>query len=204
MQIWLCLIFPSLSQRQITFLGPLEWRILFEPKDKVSCLEKLVFRSGVRFLFLFVLTDAILLKLDLQKRTSVLGNPPNEKLFVYKKWSTYQKIGDVLFFSYIKATIGQFDKTINPILHEGGTKCPPCGFSSVDFWWMRQMGSFFLTLFLSIFDRSWQIYFLEFFFKISRNLASKALSPPKFWRENQKNWNWTIFSSINHTFSCWI
>ena len=60
-------------------------------------------------MFLFVLTDAILLKLDLQKRTSVLGNPPNEKLFVYKKWSTYQKIGDVLFFSYIKATIGQCD-----------------------------------------------------------------------------------------------
>ena len=65
------------------------------------------FKSGVRFLFLFVLTDAILLKLDLQKRTSVLGNPPNEKLFVYKIWSIYQKIGDVLFFSYIKATIGQ-------------------------------------------------------------------------------------------------
>ena len=60
-------------------------------------------------MFLFVLTDAILLKLDLQKRTSVLGNPPNEKLFVYKKWSTYQKIGDVLFFSYIKATKGQCD-----------------------------------------------------------------------------------------------
>ena len=75
------------------------------PKDKVSSHETLVLRSGVQFLF--VLTDAILLKLDLQKRTSVLGNPPNEKLFVYKKWSTYQKIGDVLFFSYIKATIGQ-------------------------------------------------------------------------------------------------
>ena len=51
--------------------------------------------------------DAILLKLDLQKRTLVLGNPPNEKLFVYKKWCTYQKIGGILFFSYIKATIGQ-------------------------------------------------------------------------------------------------
>ena len=83
------------------------WRNLFGPKSKVPYHEKLVLKSGVRFLFLFVLTDAILLKLDLQKRTSVLGNPPNEKLFVYKKWSTYQKIGDVLFFSYIKATIGQ-------------------------------------------------------------------------------------------------
>ena len=82
---------------------------LFGPSNKVVYLKKLVFQSAVRFLILFVLTDAILLKLDLQKRTSVLGNPPNEKLFVYKKWSTYQKIGDVLFFSYIKATIGQCD-----------------------------------------------------------------------------------------------
>ena len=80
---------------------------LFGPSNKVVYLKKLVFQSAVRFLILFVLTDAILLKLDLQKRTSVLGNPPNEKLFVYEKWSTYQKIGDVLFFSYIKATIGQ-------------------------------------------------------------------------------------------------
>ena len=88
--------------------------------------------------------------------------------------------------------------------HRGGTLCPPCSFSLMDFWWMRQMGSFFLTLFLSIFDRSWQIYFLEFFFKISRNLASKTFCPPKFWRENRKNWNLPIFSPINHTFSCWI
>ena len=79
----------------------------FGPKGKFASHEKLVSRSGVRFLFLFVLTDSILLKLNLQKRTSVLGNPPNEKLFVYKKWSTCQKIGDVLFSSYIKATIGQ-------------------------------------------------------------------------------------------------
>ena len=39
-----------------------------DPK-KVSYYEKLVFKSGVRFLFLFVLTDAILLNLNLQKRT---------------------------------------------------------------------------------------------------------------------------------------
>ena len=53
-----------------------------ESKIKVSSDEKLVFRSGVRILFLFVLTDAILLKLDLQKRTNDLDNPPNQKLFV--------------------------------------------------------------------------------------------------------------------------
>ena len=69
--------------------------ILFGPKDKVSCLEKLVFRSGVSFLFLFVLTDAILLKLDLQKRTLVLDNSPNGKLFAQQKCIKYPKIGNV-------------------------------------------------------------------------------------------------------------
>ena len=58
--------FLSLSQRQIAFLGPLEWRNLFGPKDKVSSYEKLVIGSGVRFLFLIVLMDVILLNLDLQ------------------------------------------------------------------------------------------------------------------------------------------
>ncbi len=62
-----CSLFLSLSQRQNAFLGPLEWRDLFGPKNKVSSHEKLVFRSGVRFLFLFVLMDAILVKLDLQE-----------------------------------------------------------------------------------------------------------------------------------------
>ena len=45
--------------RQIAFLGPLEWRNLFGPKDKVSSYENLVLGSGVRFLFLFVLMDEI-------------------------------------------------------------------------------------------------------------------------------------------------
>ena len=49
--------FPCLRQRQIASLGPLEGKNLFGPKDKVSSHEKLVFRSGVRFLF--VLMDAI-------------------------------------------------------------------------------------------------------------------------------------------------
>ena len=61
------MIFLSLSQRQIASLGPLEWRYHFRPKDKVASREKLVFRSGVQFLF--VLMDAILLNLDLQKFT---------------------------------------------------------------------------------------------------------------------------------------
>ena len=41
------------------------------PRNKVSSYEKLVIRSGVYFSILFVLVDAILLSLDLQKRTSV-------------------------------------------------------------------------------------------------------------------------------------
>ena len=44
---------------------------LFEPSNKVIYLKKLVIGSGVRFLILFVLTDAILLNLDLQKSPSL-------------------------------------------------------------------------------------------------------------------------------------
>ena len=51
---WLWSIFISLSRRQIAFLGHLEWRNLFGPKNKVSSHEKLVLGSGVYFLFLFV------------------------------------------------------------------------------------------------------------------------------------------------------
>ena len=46
--------------------------------------------------------------------------------------------------------------------------------------------------------------FFRIFFKMSGNFASKIFGPPKFWRENRKNWNWTIFSALNHNFSCWI
>ena len=63
-----------LSQRQTAFLGPLEWRYHFGTKGKVSCHQELVFRSSVRFLFLFVLTNSILLNLDLQKRTPDLDD----------------------------------------------------------------------------------------------------------------------------------
>ncbi len=56
-QIWLFLKIGSV--KIITFLGHLEWRNLFGPKSIVSSHEKLVFRSGVGFSFLFVLVDAI-------------------------------------------------------------------------------------------------------------------------------------------------
>ena len=52
-----------------------------------SCIsQKVSLRKWCPFFVLFVLVDVILLKLDFKKRTSVLGNPANEKLFVYKKW----------------------------------------------------------------------------------------------------------------------
>ena len=98
-----CIVcFSVCSQRQIAFLGPLEWRNLFGQKSKVVSFQKLILRSGVRLLILFVLMDAILLKLDLQKRTSVLDNPPNEKLFVSYKYVLYQKIGNVFLIFNIK------------------------------------------------------------------------------------------------------
>ena len=71
------------SQRQIAFLGHLEWKYHFGPKGKVSCHQKLVFRSAVHFLFLFVLTDEILLNLDLQKRTPDLDDFSTVYTFAY-------------------------------------------------------------------------------------------------------------------------
>ena len=79
----ICLVHYHGSAKEKSIFMTFRVKESFWPKDKVAIHEKLVFRSGVRFLFLFVLMDAILLKLDFQKRTSVLDNPPNGKLFVY-------------------------------------------------------------------------------------------------------------------------
>ena len=94
--------FLSLRQRQIAFLEPLERRYFFGPEDKVSSHQKLVFRNHVQFLFLFVLMDAILLKMDLQKRTNDLDTLANQKLFVLQKCIIYPKIGNVFFIFNIK------------------------------------------------------------------------------------------------------
>ena len=51
MNICPCSIFLGLSQRQIAFLGPLEWRNPFGSKGRVSGHQKLIFITGVRFLF---------------------------------------------------------------------------------------------------------------------------------------------------------
>ena len=60
----------SFSQRQIAFLGRLEWKNLFGQKSKVIIYQKLILKSGVRFLILFVLMDAILLRRGLRKGTT--------------------------------------------------------------------------------------------------------------------------------------
>ena len=47
-----------------------------------------------------------------------MDNPHNEKFFAYKKWSRYQKIGDILFKGGIKVTIGQCVLKSQPELTE--------------------------------------------------------------------------------------
>ena len=64
----------TFSQRQIAFLGPLEWKNLFGQKSKVVIYQKLIKRSGVRFLILFVLMDTILLRRGLRKGTTMKKN----------------------------------------------------------------------------------------------------------------------------------
>ena len=72
---WICnVLYRRLSQRQIAFLGPLEWRNLFGQKSKVVSFQKLILWSGIRFLILFVLMDAILLRRVLCKGTMVKKN----------------------------------------------------------------------------------------------------------------------------------
>ena len=69
----------------------------FGPKDKVSCIEKLVIRSGIQFLFLFVLTDAILLNLNLQKRTPDLDFFATVYTFAGYQRTKYPNIGNLFF-----------------------------------------------------------------------------------------------------------
>ena len=54
-------------------LGPLEQLNLFGPSNKVLYLKKLVIKSGVRFLILFVLVDAILQKVVYLKKNREQG-----------------------------------------------------------------------------------------------------------------------------------
>ena len=80
----------SFSQRQIAFLGPLEWRNLFGQKSKVVIYQKLIKRSGIRFLILFVLMDAILLRRGLRKRPKV--KKTFKANFVFTKVNSFRKV----------------------------------------------------------------------------------------------------------------
>ena len=61
------------QQKQNVILGALEQSNLFGPSIKVLYLKKLVIKSGVRFLILFVLVDAILQKVVYLKNKSRTG-----------------------------------------------------------------------------------------------------------------------------------
>ena len=63
---------------------------------KQSCnLSKVDIKNWRPFFEFVCFNGCHLLKLDLQKRTSVLDNPPNGKLFVYQKCIIYPKIENV-------------------------------------------------------------------------------------------------------------
>ena len=61
------------QQKQSVILGALEQSNLFGPSNKVLYLKKLVIKSGVGFLILFVLVDAILQKVVYFKNESGTG-----------------------------------------------------------------------------------------------------------------------------------
>ena len=65
--------------------------------NKVSYYEKLVFESGVRFLLWFVLMDAILLNLNLKKRTPDLDFFATVYTFATYQCTKYPNIGNLFF-----------------------------------------------------------------------------------------------------------
>ena len=75
-------------------LGALEQSNFFGPSNKVLYLKKLVIKSGVRFLILFVLVDAILLNFDFKKRTSWKFFFSTLYIFALHFCTIYQKSGD--------------------------------------------------------------------------------------------------------------
>ena len=66
-------------------------------KKQSSLSWKVGLKSGVGFLILFVLTDAILLRLDLQKRTIYKFSFSTFYKFVKHIPTKYQKIGSMFF-----------------------------------------------------------------------------------------------------------
>ena len=63
--------YHRLSQRQIAFLGPLEWTNLFGQKSKVVSFQKLKERSDVCFLIFVCFNGYYILKLRYLRRDSM-------------------------------------------------------------------------------------------------------------------------------------
>ena len=74
----------------------------FWVKQQICITLKVSLQKLCPILFLFVLMDAILLKVDLQKRTNHLDNPANQKLFFYQKCIIYPRVGNIFFIFNIK------------------------------------------------------------------------------------------------------
>ena len=73
---------------------------------------------------------------------------------------------------YVWAKIALF----NPNLHGGGSNWSPDGLSYTNPCGMPWMGWFFMTLFLSILERSWVGHFWDFFLKFPKNFSFTIFS----------------------------
>ena len=71
--------------------------------------------------------------------------------------------------------------SVNPILHRGIKSIPQGWLLCTNPQGMPQIGWFFMTLFLSTFERSWVSHFWGFFLKISKNFTLNF-----FFRQNPK------------------
>ncbi len=80
---------------------------LFGPSNKVVYLKKLVFESAVRFLILFVLTNAILIKLDLKKKDISFGQSSKSKVVCLAKMHHISKNLEHVFDFQYKVVTGQ-------------------------------------------------------------------------------------------------
>ena len=95
------------SVKTIAFLGLLEWRNLFGPKSKVAIYEKLVFRSGVGYLFLFVLTDVIFKNSHIWELCRESFGFLGFLALAYNAESTYKRTNPYIWFYQISHILTQ-------------------------------------------------------------------------------------------------
>ena len=85
---------------------------------------------------------------------------------VFSKLANGEFYCKALYFIQLGNSIDNIDRDgLNPILHGGEESSPPGRLSLSNRRWMPQMGWFFMTLFLSISERSWLGHFWDFFLK---------------------------------------